>query len=206
MKGISSISDRSSSDKPVLPQSSIPSSIPTTTTVNDSITSVSQSIERQTAQKDDDMQAPPTNHQKTRLQEREKRPMQNVNRSIHNNDIVNLFHSLLGTSNSKGRYRTRGGGPNYRSQEGPPRGGRGRQALRYDSDFDFDSANALFSKESLEDEMKTKLKIEDEEEIVHEELEEGEYRDEEEGDVGNCYDKSLSFFDNISCEANTGNK
>lgn len=93
------------------------------------------------------------------------------------------------------------------------------QHLRYDSEFDFESANALFSKEELEEEIKKKLRIEDdgkdtvqgddETPIVNErveELEEGEY----EGDEGvvnerdkdeEFYDKSVSFFDNISCES-----
>ena len=110
----------------------------------------------------------------------------------------------------------RGGVASHRTRGGSNNGAAARQPLRYDSDFDFDSANALFSKESLEVEIKTKLRIDDNEEenatttgmteVEHEQelLEEGEL--DESDSVESCYDKSLSFFDHISCEANSNSR
>lgn len=93
------------------------------------------------------------------------------------------------------------------------------QPLKYTKDFDFESANALFSKDQLEEEMKSKLRIsddqvkdgedvmEDSESHEQEELEEGEMEreDEEQGNTEGFYNKSKSFFDSISCEATQSN-
>ena len=137
-------------------------------------------------------------------------------------------------------------------QPPPPRKGTTssaeQQKFRYDSDFDFESANARFDKEELlAQEFKQKVKVEDgrkasqgDEEGAGEERKvevEGEEEGEREGGGGGggegegerggegekerkegeegllvngggdqeteYYDKSKSFFDNISCEANT---
>ena len=155
-----------------------------------------------------------------------------------NKSCCHLYIPLLG---SRGNYRRegragssassynrspRGGSGHYPSSNGRGQGSSGathQQPLRYDSEFDFDSANARFSKEQLEDEIKKKLKISDErssadstpdetlpQERPEEELEEGEYHEEDdipeevvtEENSAECYDRSKSFFDNISCEAN----
>ena len=96
------------------------------------------------------------------------------------------------------------------------------QQLKYTKEFDFESANALFSKDQLEKEMKMKLKItEDQKEggsdggeltiREQEDMEEGELEREEEprGDGPSIeeefYDKSKSFFDSISCESTQPN-
>ena len=78
---------------------------------------------------------------------------------------------------------------------------------RYDSEFDFESANARFKKEDLEEEFKQKLKVEDKrgdngsaEGPLDAELEEFE-QEGEEGGGDEFYDKSKSFFDSISCDA-----
>ena len=92
-------------------------------------------------------------------------------------------------------------------------------AFRYESDFDFESANARFNKEDFEEEFRRKLKIGERKEPRRssgeeregspeveevEEEEEGEIVEENGGGEGEeFYDKSKSFFDNISCEANT---
>ena len=104
------------------------------------------------------------------------------------------------------RGATRGGGPSNHQEP----------TYRYENDFDFESANAQFNKQVLEEEFK-RLRVsgkardggttgsvsddmvggeEVEEEI--EEIEEGEIV--EEPDPEQFYDKSKSFFDNISCE------
>lgn len=110
-----------------------------------------------------------------------------------------------------------------------PRGGRGsggsssqqEPTYRYENDFDFESANAQFNKEMLEEEFKKKLRVtkgkvledgsggdepQEVEEEENEEMEDG--GPVEETEPGEYYDKSKSFFDSISCEtpAGTGNR
>ncbi|KAG9338018.1 hypothetical protein JZ751_027181 [Albula glossodonta] len=99
--------------------------------------------------------------------------------------------------------------------------GRGRFAVRrdgpmkFEKDFDFESANAQFNKEEIDREFQSKLKLKDEKPEKPEKAVNGEEKGdsgvetqnsegnvEEEGPLGpNCYyDKSKSFFDNISCD------
>ena len=86
--------------------------------------------------------------------------------------------------------------------------GNEKQPIRYDSEFDFETANARFSREQLEEEMKQKLKISD----TQSDSSQGERtvaedpliaRESSETGVNtlDCYDKSKSFFDSISCES-----
>ena len=132
-------------------------------------------------------------------------------------------------------YHGRGGG--NRDYRGPPRGGRhqgprrggggGRGGsagtFRYDSEFDFESANARFNKEVLEEEFKQKLNIDDHssthsrrtsdgnegaesptsDDVIIEDMAGGIDGGDEGGAEGDCYDKTKSFFDTISCESNT---
>uniref|UniRef100_A0A3Q3LYU2 LSM14A mRNA processing body assembly factor a n=1 Tax=Labrus bergylta TaxID=56723 RepID=A0A3Q3LYU2_9LABR len=85
--------------------------------------------------------------------------------------------------------------------------------MKFEKDFDFESANAQFNKEEIDKEFQSKLKLKDEkaEKAVNGEekgdsaveTQNSEGNAEEEGDpLGpNCYyDKSKSFFDNISCD------
>uniref|UniRef100_A0A8B9LB94 LSM14A mRNA processing body assembly factor a n=1 Tax=Astyanax mexicanus TaxID=7994 RepID=A0A8B9LB94_ASTMX len=117
--------------------------------------------------------------------------------------------------------------PEQRRATGPPaprrgRGGghrgRGRFPVRrdgpmkFEKDFDFESANAQFNKEEIDKEFQSKLKLKDEktEKAVNGEdkgdsgvdTQNSEGNAEEEDPLGpNCYyDKSKSFFDNISCD------
>lgn len=83
---------------------------------------------------------------------------------------------------------------------------------RYDSDFDFESANARFNKEDLEEEFKQKLKLDDRKEDRKfpengsldspPEVDVDSIEQFEEGGEQEYYDKGKSFFDNISCETN----
>ncbi|XP_061898638.1 LSM14A mRNA processing body assembly factor a isoform X1 [Entelurus aequoreus] len=105
--------------------------------------------------------------------------------------------------------RGRGGGHRGRGRFNVRRDG----AVKFEKDFDFESANAQFNKEDIEREFQSKLKIKDDksEQAVNGE-EKGESSVEtqndtsnahEEGDTlgPNCfYDKTKSFFDNISCD------
>lgn len=107
---------------------------------------------------------------------------------------------------------TRGGG---RGGGGPPN--QQEPTYRYENDFDFESANAQFNKQVLEEEFrrmrvgkgKTSEDVtteggdvqditgEDDGEI--DEFEDGEVM-EEETEPEEFYDKTKSFFDSISCE------
>ncbi|KAI7790578.1 LSM14A mRNA processing body assembly factor a isoform X2 [Triplophysa rosa] len=96
--------------------------------------------------------------------------------------------------------------------------GRGRYPIRreepmkFEKDFDFESANAQFNKEDIDKEFQSKLKLKDErsdkalngedkgDSGVDTQNSEGNV-DEEDPLRPNCYyDKSKSFFDNISCD------
>ncbi len=130
------------------------------------------------------------------------------------------------TPRGEGGYtRTpRGEGRYSRTPRGGNRGGFpsssdsvSQQQLKYTKEFDFESANALFSKDQLEKEMRLKLKLTDDQKdggsdggeppvsVETEELEEGEItRDELVNDIDeeqDHYDKTKSFFDTISCES-----
>ncbi|KAF6078548.1 LSM14A mRNA processing body assembly factor [Phyllostomus discolor] len=111
-----------------------------------------------------------------------------------------------------------------RRGRGGHRGGRGRFGIRrdgpmkFEKDFDFESANAQFNKEEIDREFHNKLKLKVEDKL---EKQEKPVNGEDKGDSGvdtqnsegnadeedplgpNCYyDKTKSFFDNISCDDN----
>ncbi|KAM9854240.1 LSM14A mRNA processing body assembly factor a isoform 3-T3 [Aulostomus maculatus] len=108
--------------------------------------------------------------------------------------------------------RGRGGGHRGRGRFNVRRDG----PMKFEKDFDFESANAQFNKEEIDREFQSKLKLKDEKTDKLEKAVNGE----EKGDSGaetqnsetnaddecdplgpNCYyDKSKSFFDNISCD------
>lgn len=136
--------------------------------------------------------------------------------------IFPLSPSGAGRGGPHRQPRPHSGGPKTSSESAPPNGVVAKKPLRYDSDFDFDIANALFSKETIEKEIKEKLKITtgDRPQATGDEAaaplrwegpgeevggaSEGLLQEEE--DPVQSYDKEVSFFDNISCEANTSNK
>uniref|UniRef100_A0A4W5RH47 LSM family member 14B n=1 Tax=Hucho hucho TaxID=62062 RepID=A0A4W5RH47_9TELE len=75
--------------------------------------------------------------------------------------------------------------------------------LKFESDFDFDSANAQFNKDELEREMQDKLNIKEtkDEEKAKPGLDTGEKTAERDPFGPKCYyDKAKSFFDNISSD------
>lgn len=104
--------------------------------------------------------------------------------------------------------RGRGGGHRGRGRFPVRRDG----PMKFEKDFDFESANAQFNKEEIDKEFQNKLKLKDEktEKAVNGEdkgdsgvdTQNSEGNAEEEDPLGpNCYyDKSKSFFDNISCD------
>uniref|UniRef100_A0A672QBG0 Protein LSM14 homolog A-like n=1 Tax=Sinocyclocheilus grahami TaxID=75366 RepID=A0A672QBG0_SINGR len=115
--------------------------------------------------------------------------------------------------------QTRAGGPPAvrRGRAGGHRG-RGRFPVRregpmkFEKDFDFESANAQFNKDEIDKEFQSKLKLRDEkpEKALNGEdkgdsgvdTQNSEGNADEEDPLGpNCYyDRSKSFFDNISCD------
>ncbi|XP_035381240.1 LSM14A mRNA processing body assembly factor b isoform X1 [Electrophorus electricus] len=97
-----------------------------------------------------------------------------------------------GSQRGRGRFNVRRDGP-----------------MKFEKDFDFESANAQFNKEEIDREFQSKLKIKDEKALNGEdkgdsgvETQNSEGNVDEEDPLGpNCYyDKSKSFFDNISCD------
>ncbi|XP_049642563.1 protein LSM14 homolog A isoform X1 [Suncus etruscus] len=120
--------------------------------------------------------------------------------------------------------RTAPGAPSApRRGRGAHRGGRGRFGIRrdgpmkFEKDFDFESANAQFNKEEIDREFHNKLKLKEDKLEKQEKPVNGEDKgdsgvdtqnsegnaDEEDPLGPNCYyDKTKSFFDNISCDDN----
>ncbi|XP_035521245.1 LSM14A mRNA processing body assembly factor a isoform X2 [Morone saxatilis] len=126
-----------------------------------------------------------------------------------------LTHSIFShavAAGAPGNRRGRGGGHRGRGRFNVRRDG----PMKFEKDFDFESANAQFNKEEIDREFQSKLKLKNEktektekavngEEKVDSgvETQNSESNADEEGDpLGpNCYyDKSKSFFDNISCD------
>ncbi|XP_056137143.1 LSM14A mRNA processing body assembly factor a isoform X3 [Lampris incognitus] len=135
--------------------------------------------------------------------------------------------STTGHGNQKAQHqdsldaRRVAGAPTNRRGRGGGHRGRGRFNVRrdgpmkFEKDFDFESANAQFNKEEIDREFQIKLKLKDEKSDKSKtvngedkgdsgvETQNSEGNADEEGDpLGpNCYyDKSKSFFDNISCD------
>uniref|UniRef100_A0A4W4E6X7 DFDF domain-containing protein n=1 Tax=Electrophorus electricus TaxID=8005 RepID=A0A4W4E6X7_ELEEL len=104
--------------------------------------------------------------------------------------------------------RSRGGGHRGRGRFPVKRDGQ----MKFEKDFDFESANAQFNKEEIDREFQNKLKLKDEkpEKALNGEdkgdsgveTQNSEGNADDEDPLGpNCYyDKSKSFFDNISCD------
>ncbi|KAK0143833.1 Protein LSM14 A [Merluccius polli] len=123
----------------------------------------------------------------------------------------------LGTMENRdpNRRHALGAPPNRRGRGGGNRG-RGRFNVRrdgpvkFEEDFDFESANAQFNKDEIDKELQSKLKLKDEkpekalngEEKVDVEQPAAEATGEEEepGSASCYYDKTKSFFDNLSCD------
>ncbi|XP_029379705.1 LSM14A mRNA processing body assembly factor a isoform X4 [Echeneis naucrates] len=128
---------------------------------------------------------------------------------VQHQDGVDSRRAAAGIPASR---RGRGGGHRGRGRFNVRRDG----PMKFEKDFDFESANAQFNKEEIDREFQSKLKLKDEKMEKSEKTVNGE----DKGDSGvetqnsesnaddecdplgpNCYyDKSKSFFDNISCD------
>ncbi|XP_056596022.1 LSM14A mRNA processing body assembly factor a isoform X2 [Triplophysa dalaica] len=160
-----------------------------------------------------------------------KSPVSTRPASTNTQKPVDLLEQRRGTDGPKPSTpessQPRGGNRDPSKPPGPPaarRGhagghrGRGRYPIRreepmkFEKDFDFESANAQFNKEEIDIEFQSKLKLKDErsdkalngedkgDSGVDTQNSEGNV-DEEDPLRPNCYyDKSKSFFDNISCD------
>ncbi|CAL8243301.1 unnamed protein product [Lota lota] len=124
----------------------------------------------------------------------------------------------LGTMENRdpNRRHASGAPPNRRGRGGGNRG-RGRFNVRrdgpvkFEEDFDFETANAQFNKDEIDKELQSKLKLKDEkpekalngEEKADAEPPAAEAtagEEEEPGSASCYYDKTKSFFDNLSCD------
>ena len=120
-----------------------------------------------------------------------------------------VFHEMSSCTHPP--FQCIGGRGGRRYYNGPPRGGgRAQQnqppVYRYESDFDFETANAQFDREGLEEEFK-RLRVSRDKGQEDDAMEEGQGGDEdelEEGEImdepSDYYDKSKSFFDNLGCD------
>ncbi|XP_035251902.1 LSM14A mRNA processing body assembly factor b isoform X4 [Anguilla anguilla] len=126
-----------------------------------------------------------------------------------------------GRGENRDANKRQAGAPPARRGRGGGHRGRGRFSVRrdgpmkFEKDFDFESANAQFNKEEIDREFQNKLKLKDDKPEKPEKAVNGEDKgdsgvetqnsegnaDEEDPLGPNCYyDKSKSFFDNISCD------
>ncbi|XP_073320278.1 LSM14A mRNA processing body assembly factor b isoform X1 [Pagrus major] len=75
--------------------------------------------------------------------------------------------------------------------------------MKFEEDFDFETANAQFNKDEIDKELQNKLKLKDDKVQNGEETADSEHQttEEEEAVNSSCYyDKTKSFFDNLSCD------
>nr|XP_046268838.1 LSM14A mRNA processing body assembly factor b [Scatophagus argus] len=97
------------------------------------------------------------------------------------------------------------------SRRGRARGNRSRgkvnvrrdSPMKFEEDFDFETANAQFHKDEIDKELQNKLKLKDDKVLNGEETADSEHlaNEEEAAVINTCYyDKSKSFFDNLSCD------
>lgn len=120
--------------------------------------------------------------------------------ALENRD-PNKRHAAAAQSNRRGRGR----GYRSRGKINMRRDG----AVTFEEDFDFETANAQFNKDEIDKELQNKLKLKDDktekplngEEAAESELPANEGTNEEEdAAINTYYDKSKSFFDNLSAD------
>ncbi|XP_070759199.1 LSM14A mRNA processing body assembly factor b [Enoplosus armatus] len=119
----------------------------------------------------------------------------------HENRDPNYRQAAGAQSNRRGRGRgNRSRGRVNVRRDGP---------MKFEEDFDFETANAQFNKDEIDKELQNKLKLKDdktEKAVNGEETgdsehlpNEGTTEEEEAAVINTYYDKSKSFFDNLSC-------
>ncbi|XP_029000863.1 LSM14A mRNA processing body assembly factor b [Betta splendens] len=127
----------------------------------------------------------------------------------------NIEQAAVETRDSRDRHQTAGA---QSTRRGRGRGNRSRgkvnvrrdMAMKFEEDFDFETANAQFHKDEIDKELQNKLRLKDdktdkalngEQSADTEHLASEGTTEEEEAATNPCYyDKSKSFFDNLSCD------
>ncbi|XP_063335319.1 LSM14A mRNA processing body assembly factor b [Pelmatolapia mariae] len=119
--------------------------------------------------------------------------------AVENRDPNKRQGAGVQSSNRRGRGR----GNRSRGKVNVRRDG----TVKFDEDFDFETANAQFHKDEIDKELQNKLKLKDDKTEKALNGEESEHpanegaAEEEEAVINTCYyDKSKSFFDNLSCD------
>ncbi|XP_071753434.1 LSM14A mRNA processing body assembly factor b isoform X1 [Centroberyx gerrardi] len=147
-------------------------------------------------------QRPPDLLEQRRAPEVQKVPQpDNEHGAVENRD-PNRRHATGGPSARRGR----GGGNRGRGRFNVRRDG----PMKFEEDFDFETANAQFNKDEIDKELQSKLKLKDDK---PEKAQNGEEKpdpehqttegtaEEEDTAITSCYyDKTKSFFDNLSCD------
>ncbi|CAG2218696.1 LSM14 [Mytilus edulis] len=150
-----------------------------------------------------DFRRPPPQRPQQQHQQHQQQQQQSYSRGRGSSRGRGGFESRGGYERGGGHRGAPRGGPRGGSARGGAprgRGGRHGDPLKFEEEFDFETANAQFDKEEIERELKEKLVIGDK--TVNgdkDSVENG--GDETEEDPEITYDKNKSFFDNISCEA-----
>ncbi|XP_060595713.1 protein LSM14 homolog A-like isoform X2 [Ruditapes philippinarum] len=173
--------------------------------------------QQQYRQQNDDRRRPPQQHrdrgwERKDMQERSYERRDQYDRRDHQDHRPVSASYARGRGNNRGGSGFRGGSERGRGR-GAPRGqsvrgrgsGRPHEPIKFEGEFDFESSNAQFDKEEIERELKQKLTLGEDTSKVNGEkaVENGEGGGGGGGEEDDeCfYDKSKSFFDNISCEA-----
>lgn len=119
----------------------------------------------------------------------------NEQNAVENRDPNRHQAAAAAQSNRRGRGRgNRSRGKVNVRRDGP---------MKFEEDFDFETANAQFHKDDIDKELQSKLKLKDDKPLNGEETADSENlaHEEEEAAANTCYyDKSKSFFDNLSCD------
>nr|XP_043886464.1 LSM14A mRNA processing body assembly factor b isoform X1 [Solea senegalensis] len=123
--------------------------------------------------------------------------------AVENRD-PNRRHQIVGAQANR---RARGKGNRSRGRVNVRRDG---TIMKFDQDFDFETANAQFHKDDIDKELQTKLKLKDDKALNGEETADPEHpategtTEEDEAVINACYyDKSKSFFDNLSSDGSS---
>ncbi|TNM90432.1 hypothetical protein fugu_002721 [Takifugu bimaculatus] len=142
-----------------------------------------------------DSQKPPDLLEQRRVSEVHKVSQQDNERSSVESRDSNKYQTGAAAQSAR---RGRGRGNRSRGRVNIRRDG----PMKFEEDFDFETANAQFQKDELGKELQNKLKLKDEKTLNGEETGDLEnVANEEEETVSSCYyDKTKSFFDNLSCD------
>lgn len=134
----------------------------------------------------------------------------------HDNRETNRRDNKRYSQEKNTRTNTQDEQNSERPQRGAPHRGRGRgrgnardNKTKFTEDFDFETSNAKFNKEDIEQELLkvlNKVKIKDDNnDVIIEKAQDIEEKDQDDSaplpSPDKFYDRSKSFFDNISCEA-----